>query len=182
MNYKGAYSGDTSYSVGDVTVFTDNLPYYLQNPAVAGTTPHDKRYWARVPQPLDEMVIMFHSMMTAINAYIAADPGSEEKISKMIAPEYTKTTYSKGAIRTHDGKLYQAKQDIGTAENWTAAHWEETTVGATLTTLNAAVATIPDNISDEAITLTSGDHDYLITVDTTGEDPDLAVTLITEGT
>ena len=96
MNYKGAYVAETSYSVGDAVVFTDNLPYYLQNPAVAGTIPHDKRYWARVERPMADVIMMFHSMLTTINAYIADDPGSEDKISAMIAPAYTKINNSSG--------------------------------------------------------------------------------------
>lgn len=35
------------------------------------------------------------------------------------------STYTAGTFCTHDGKLYRCKQDIGTAEAWTAAHWEE---------------------------------------------------------
>ena len=37
---------------------------------------------------------------------------------------------------------------------------------------------IPTNINDESIVLTSGSNEYLITVDTTGETPELAVELI----
>lgn len=39
---------------------------------------------------------------------------------------------------------------------------------------------IPTNISDEAITLKTDDGEYLITVDDSGDDPELAVTAITE--
>ena len=37
----------------------------------------------------------------------------------------------------HDGKLYQAKQDIQTSEAWTAAHWTETTVEEQLSTVKS---------------------------------------------
>ena len=47
-------------------------------------------------------------------------------------------------------------------------------------TLTAAVATIPKNIDDESIVLKSGDDEYLITVDATGDTPELAVELIEE--
>ena len=47
-------------------------------------------------------------------------------------------------------------------------------------TQTAIEAKIPSNISDEAITLTAGDDDYLITVDASGEDPELAVTKVEE--
>ena len=49
-----------------------------------------------------------------------------------IAPEYTKTTYAKNQLVMHEGKLYYAKAAIGTAENWTAAHWQETTIAAVM--------------------------------------------------
>jgi hypothetical protein len=113
MNYKGAYSGEASYSVGDVVVYTDNLPFCLQNPAVAGTTPHDKRYWARVERPMSDVVMMFHTMLTA---------------------------------------------------------------------LTAAAATIPTNIDDEGIVLKSGDNEYLVSVDATGETPEVVAELIEEET
>lgn len=49
-----------------------------------------------------------------------------------IAPEYTKKTYVKNELTMHDGKLYYAKAAIGTAENWTASHWQETTLAGVL--------------------------------------------------
>lgn len=39
-------------------------------------------------------------------------------------------------------------------------------------------ASIPNNIDDESIALKSGDNEYLITVDDSGDDPELSVTLI----
>jgi hypothetical protein len=111
MNYKGAYAAETPYSVGDVVVFTDNIPYYLQYPAVAGTTPHDKRYWARVERPMSDVVMMFHS---------------------------------------------------------------------TLATLTEAAAKIPTNIDDESIILKSGNDEYLVSVDATGDTPEVVAELIEE--
>ena len=49
-----------------------------------------------------------------------------------IAPEYTKTTYAKNQLVMHEGKLYYAKSAIGTAEKWTASHWQETTIAGVL--------------------------------------------------
>jgi len=119
MNYKGAYSSGTSYSVGDVVVYTDNVAYWLQKPAVAGTPCHDTLYWGRVIGPLQDAVLMFHGMLTSINSSIS---------------------------------------ELGTA-----------------------VASIPTNINDEAITLKDeSDNEYLITVDASGDTPELAVTLIEE--
>jgi hypothetical protein len=77
-------------------------------PAPAGVTPHEERCWARLDQPLQEVVIMFKDYL----------------------------------------------DDISTA--------------------------IPDNINDEAITLKTDDGEYLITVDDSGDTPELDVTAIEE--
>ena len=108
MNYKGAYNSGTSYSVGDVVVFTDGIAYELFQNASAGTTPHEKRVWRRVMQPMQDIVKMFHGMFTTLKAEI------------------------------------------------------------------------PDNINDEAITLSTETADYLITVDDSGDTPELTVTAIEE--
>ena len=108
MNYKGAYDSGTSYSVGDVAVFTDGIAYELFAAASAGTTPHDTHAWRRVMQPMQDIVKMFHGMFNTIKA------------------------------------------------------------------------AIPDNINDEAITLSTDTADYLITVDDSGDTPELTVTAIEE--
>ena len=41
-------------------------------------------------------------------------------------------------------------------------------------------AKIPTNISDEAITLKTDDGEYIVTVDDSGDDPELAVTKVEE--
>jgi len=46
--------------------------------------------------------------------------------------------------------------------------------------LQTAVASIPKNIDAESISLKSGDDEYLITVDATGDTPELAVEKIVE--
>jgi len=41
-------------------------------------------------------------------------------------PDYDTTkTYAKDDLVVYSGKVYKAKAAIGTAENWTAAHWDE---------------------------------------------------------
>ena len=134
MNYRGNYAGGTGYSVGDVVVYGD-VAYELFEAAPAGTTPHNTRAWRRVPQPTQDNIILFHGMITSINATAASQGTAEANLSKMIAPEYTKTTYAEHALVTNNGKLYYAKDAIETAENWTAAHWQETTLGAEITAL-----------------------------------------------
>lgn len=49
-----------------------------------------------------------------------------------------------------------------------------------LNSINTAIASIPANIDDESISLKSGDNEYLITVDASGDTPELAVELIEE--
>lgn len=136
MNYKGAYAGGTSYNVGDVVVYTDGVAYEKFAASGSGVTPHNTRIWRRVPQPMQDVVLMFHGMLTGINSSISGNQTAVNKVSKMIAPEYSKKTYLAYEMVTKDGKLYYAKDDISPADSsWTASHWQETTVGAEITAL-----------------------------------------------
>lgn len=51
---------------------------------------------------------------------------AKENANKKISDRYQKKTYVKGATCIYGDTLYRAKADITTAEEWTAAHWEET--------------------------------------------------------
>ena len=66
MKYKGAYDASTSYSVGDVVVYTDGIPYFLQNPASAGTGCHDTHCWNPLNEEARDMVIMFHDFLNGL--------------------------------------------------------------------------------------------------------------------
>ena len=68
MQYKGAYSGDVTYSVGDIVVYTDGVAYHLMKPAPAGTTCHDIRYWNPLVGVLQEVVQIFHTMLSGLAA------------------------------------------------------------------------------------------------------------------
>ena len=60
-----------------------------------------------------------------------ADAGAG--LDTSIAPEYSNTaTYSAKDLVIYEGTLYKAKADIGTAEAWTAAHWEKRTIAAAI--------------------------------------------------
>lgn len=48
------------------------------------------------------------------------------------------------------------------------------------TSMAALAETIPTNIDDEQIILTSGDHDYVISVDATGDTPEVVAELVVE--
>lgn len=45
-----------------------------------------------------------------------------------IAPAYTNKTYEANSYVMHDGILYTNENAIAVAENWTPAHWTQTTV------------------------------------------------------
>ena len=54
----------------------------------------------------------------------------ENGLSETIAPDYSDLTFpvAEGKLCYHAGSLYKTNQDIATSEDWTAAHWDETTV------------------------------------------------------
>ena len=56
MTLKGNYSGETTYSVGDVVLFTDGVSYHLQHPCTAGTSPVNTLYWSRTSQEINDIV------------------------------------------------------------------------------------------------------------------------------
>lgn len=178
MTLKGEWSSGTAYVAGDVMRYPNGIFYQCVKNAKAGTPCPDALYFNPLPSPLQEVAKMTMDMIASTNTKMAADIDSSLAI---IAPEYTKTTYSKGAIRKHEGKLYKAKQNINTAESWKSSHWQEITVAEVLVSLNTAVATIPTNISSSAVTLTTATASYNVTVDDSGEAPELAVTAVAGG-
>lgn len=71
---------------------------------------------------------------------------AKENANKKISDRYQKKTYAKGATCIYGDTLYRAKADITTAEEWNAAHWEETNMetiragmAADLSSLNANI-------------------------------------------
>ena len=53
-----------------------------------------------------------------------------DDVLSTIAPDYIDLTFPvvEGEMCFHNGSLYKANQDISTSEDWTAAHWDETTI------------------------------------------------------
>ena len=76
MTLKGNYSGETSYSVGDVVLFTDGVSYHLQHPCPAGTPPVDTLYWSRTSQEINDIVSI------AMDAIAMADSNDPTNISE----------------------------------------------------------------------------------------------------
>ena len=96
--------------------------------------------------------------------------------------------YSVGdVLRYTDGKVYHLQRPCSAGvPPVNTLYWGEAdaiTTACALFALDAvdmAKAAIPTNISDEAITLSTETADYLITVDDSGETPELTVTAIEE--
>lgn len=163
MKLKGDYSGETSYSVGDVVRFTDGNVYHLQKPCTAGVPPVNTRYWGRANQALEDAVIMVLDM---------------EEGDVTLEDDLNQSTGGKKALDAHQGKvLDENKLDKSKVYN----DLDKTAEGFALDARQgkALKDLIPNNISAEAITLKDqSDNEYLITVDASGESPELVVTLI----
>ena len=94
------------------------------------------------------------------------------------------TSYSVGdVVRCSDGFFYYLFKACAAGTTPTdSLYWnrlEEPLASCAKMIMDVAV-TIPNNISDEAITLSTETGDYLITVDDSGDTPELTVTAIEE--
>ena len=69
----------------------------------------------------------------------------KENDRKKISDRYQKKTYAKGATCIYGDTLYRAKADITTAEEWTAAHWEETNMETIRAEMAAEVSALNAN-------------------------------------
>ena len=70
-----------------------------------------------------------------------AQEATEAMMKTVVASDYSASaTYSKGDYVLHEGALYRAKQDIETAEVWTASHWESVSVSEALQQLQTAIS------------------------------------------
>ena len=77
---------------------------------------------------------------------------AKENANKKISDRYQKKTYAKGATCIYGDTLYRAKADITTAEEWNAAHWEETNMETIRAEMAAEVSSLNANKS-ESITV-----------------------------
>jgi len=71
LSYKGDWTSEKTYEVGDVVVYSDGVVYYLQRPTLTGSTPHDTRCWGRLQAPLAACVLMFHDMFSGLLSDVA---------------------------------------------------------------------------------------------------------------
>ena len=70
LSYKGDWTSEKTYEVGDVVVYSDGVVYYLQRPTLNGSTPHDTRCWGRLQAPLAACVLMFHEVLSEIGCVV----------------------------------------------------------------------------------------------------------------
>ena len=94
----------------------------------------DRDLLPNIPSPGEAVRRAETAATTAIAAKDAAEAAAEQAMTDTpegyadlvdsIAPAYSSSaTYAAGDYVLHDSKLYEANQDIDTAESWTAAHW-----------------------------------------------------------
>lgn len=102
LKLKGDYNSGTTYSVGDVVRYTDNVVYHLQNPAKAGVPPVNTRYWGRVDQPLAEAILMVLDGMEIAIDSVEAEIPSNLNDSVLILKSSTASSTKEFAITVDD--------------------------------------------------------------------------------
>ena len=82
MKLRGNYSGDVTYDIGDVVMYTDGVSYHLQKPCKAGVPPVDTLYWGRVSQPICEAVKLILDAMEIESASIPTNLSEDALVLK----------------------------------------------------------------------------------------------------
>ena len=99
MTFKGNYNPSTTYSVGDIVLFTDGRCYHLLHPAKSGVPPVNTLYW----NPLDTQIEQGIKL-----ALDAADIVVDQKLS--IANNLTTTAAGK-VLDARQGKALKGLID-----------------------------------------------------------------------
>ena len=89
MNYCGNYNSGTSYSVGDIAIYTDGVPYILLKAAPAGTSCHDTMYWNRVQPPLADALVAIHGAVDTMFDNLASEGEAITDLSEVIIDDKT---------------------------------------------------------------------------------------------
>lgn len=80
------------------------------------------------------------TLLAEIEAAVESIPADYSSLWETLAKNYsTSATYGIGDCVTYDGKLYRCVSNIESGESWTAAHWEEITVGEDIAATQTAV-------------------------------------------
>ena len=89
MNYCGNYNSGTSYSIGDIAIYTDGVPYILLKAAPAGTSCHDTLYWNRVQPPLADALVAIHGAIDTMFDNLASEGEAITDLSEVIVDNKT---------------------------------------------------------------------------------------------
>ena len=91
------------------------------------------------------------------------------------------TTYDVGDVVRYEGVCYYMYKTCAAGISpHDTLYWGRTGQQEILSMMVDILNAIPDNINGEAITLSTETADYLVTVDDSGDTPELTVTAITE--
>ena len=86
---------------------------------------------------------------------ILTDPDARQSAA-IVAESYSvSSTYDAGDLVIKDNQLYKCNTSISTPEAWTAAHWDETTVGEAMKDLMPNI-TFTDSNNDGHIVISIG--------------------------
>lgn len=102
MKYTGAFSSGKEYEVGDIAVYTDGVPYWLQKPAPVGTECYDTMYWGRLGQPYASVVMMLHPILSGLAETKAAVDGVVFDSKTLTLDSSTESSTKRYAITVDD--------------------------------------------------------------------------------
>jgi hypothetical protein len=98
MTFKGIYSTDVAYAVGDVVKYTDDVWYHAQKASPAGITPVNTLYWGRVDQELSDALDMVISAMEIVVPNVSDDAILLKSSSEGSTKEFLITVDDDGEI------------------------------------------------------------------------------------
>lgn len=84
MKYTGSFSDSNGYEIGDIAVYTDGIPYWLQAIAPVGTECYDSRYWQRVSSPMAEIIIALHPFLQALGLASVESAATTATVNAML--------------------------------------------------------------------------------------------------
>ena len=120
-------------------------------------------YKANQDIPTQENWTAAHWTSVTISAELKACFDAINAVGDLVAPDYADLTFpvSKGQFCRHEGHLYEANQNISTAESWTSAHWAlDRSIGDVLTDIFGEIASL-ENIVQVSDTEPTDSHNKL---------------------
>ena len=158
--------GDPTVFGANITVICNNGSITISCPDVEGTSTVSIDVIKTVDDPTSVTSIEFDVLNSRINKV--------KEIINDVAEYSDESTYSAGDRVWYSGRLYKANQAISTAEEWTAAHWDQEDVVEKVDELDDSVNALQDAIAIVAVgnthgAVTTGQFVYVKTHDTLAE-------------